>query len=104
MFKLVILVISDPKTKTPPREYVIPEDYEETSQVELRALRWLMYCPNDICMLVEVEISECKHCEMPIEEKPGWVRHRWIHAHTGAYACMATSGKTQAEPKEDADV
>lgn len=100
MHKLVILCVFDPYARMADREYVVPEDYDTSSQAELRALRWLMYRPNDIVMLVEVEQSECKHCEMPIEEKPGWVRHRWIHAHTGAYACMATSGQTQAEPKE----
>lgn len=101
MFKLVILCVFDPLTKMPDKEYVVPEEYEHSGHAELRALRWLMYRPKDIVMLLEIEVSECKHCDMPIEEKPGWVRHRWIHAHTGAYACMATSGRTQAEPKEE---
>lgn len=101
MHKLVILCVFDPKSKMPDKEYAVPEDYENSGQAELRALRWLMYRPYDIVMLAEIEQSLCKHCDMPIEEKPGWVLHRWIHSHTRAYACLATSGTTQAEPKEE---
>jgi hypothetical protein len=100
MYKLVVLCVFDPLSKMRDREEVIRDEFETESQVELRALRWMMYRPHDICMLVGVEQAVCKHCDMPIEEKPGWVVHRYIHAHTGAYACLATSGKTKAEPKE----
>lgn len=101
MHKLVILCVFDPKARMLSKEYVVPEEYDHSGQAELRALRWLMYRPYDLVMLVEVKVSECKHCDMPIEEKPGWIIHRWIHTHTQAYACLATSGKTQAEPKEE---
>lgn len=101
MLKLVILCVFDPKAKMADKEYLVPDEYETSSQAELRALRWMMYRPYDIVMLVEIELSECKHCDQHIEEKPGWVRHRWIHSTTGAYACLATGGITQAEPKEE---
>jgi hypothetical protein len=101
MHKLVILCVFDPKARMPDREEVLRDEFETSGQAELRALRWLMYRPYDIVMLVEIKISECEHCKQPIEEKPGWVRHRWIHTLDGAYACRANGGKTQAEPKQE---
>lgn len=99
MFRLAVLCVFDPMAKMPDREEILSTEFDTEDQACLRALLWLEYRPNDIIMLVEAETGECKHCDQPIEEKPGWVRHRWIHKNDGAYACRATAGKTQAEPK-----
>lgn len=96
MFKVVILNVYDPKAKMPDTEMILRDDFETSSQAELRGLRWLISRPNDIVMLLEVEVGICQHCGVVIQEKEGWVRHRWIH-EGGYYACLP-DGKTQAEP------
>lgn len=59
---------------------------------------WIITNPGDIVMLVEVELDICKHCTHPIQEKPGWVMHRWIHIQSQRYMCDFPN-YTQAEPK-----
>lgn len=61
---------------------------------------WLITNPEDIVMLVEVAIDICRHCELPIQEKPGWIVHRWIHIYSRAYTCF-TNRLTKAAPKEN---
>lgn len=99
MFKLVVLCKYDPKANMPDKEFEIPTEFEDSPAAELRAMRWLLYRPNDIVMLEEFEIATCKNCDKPIEEKVGWVRHRWVHVG-GYYACLP-AGETQAEPREE---
>lgn len=53
MFKLTILCIFDPMAQMEDAEMALPTEFETESQAKLRALRWLMYRPNDIVMLVE---------------------------------------------------
>lgn len=53
MFKLVILCVFEPLAKMPDKEFVLPDEYEDSPHAELRAMRWLMNRPNDIVMLVE---------------------------------------------------
>lgn len=59
---------------------------------------WILTNPDDIVMLVEVELDVCKNCSLPIQEKPGWVLHKWIHIRTQAYTCL-NAQLTKAEPK-----
>lgn len=99
MYKLTILCRYEKLANMPDKEFEIPTDFDTSSQAELRAMRWLTYRPNDIVMLTEIQQSICKNCGRPIEEKVGWVRHRWIH-EGGYYACLP-DGATQAEPKEE---
>ena len=56
MFHLFILCIFDRMAQMPDKEFVLPTEYEYANQAELRALRWLLYRPNDIVMLVELEM------------------------------------------------
>lgn len=58
---------------------------------------WILTNPDDIVMLVEVELGLCKHCDLPIQEKPGWILHRWIHIQSRFYSC-AFPMFTQATP------
>ncbi len=75
---------------------------EEAAVTE--AVAYLANNPDAIVMLVEVQRSHCRHCDMGIVEKAGWVLHRWIHIRSGAYLCWSDK-HTQAEPKEgDNDV
>lgn len=60
---------------------------------------WILTNPDDIVMLVEVELGLCKHCGQPIQEKPGWILHRWIHIASRAYTCW-NNYHTKATPKE----
>lgn len=99
MFKLVVLAVHDFKSGMLDKEARGNFDFETSNQAELRALLWLMYCPNDIVMLVEVEEGVCRFCRKPIEEKVGWVRHRWVHKD-GGYTCW-NNALTQAEPLEE---
>lgn len=99
MYKLIILCRYAALTGWSDKEFVLDTEFDTTSQAELRALRWLIYRPDDIVMLVELKKNECKHCDRPIQEKAGWVRHRWVH-EGGYYACLP-DGATQAEPKEE---
>lgn len=99
MFKLVILAIHDPLANMEDKVFEIDTDFADSSGAELRAMRWLLYRPNDIIMLQEIQTSTCVHCDTPIEEKVGWVRHRWIHIG-GHYACLP-AGETQATPREE---
>ena len=71
-------------------------EYETESQAELRALRWLLYCPDDIVMIYEPQT--CVNCGQPIEYRGDNVRIKWAHT-AGYYACFP-DGRTQAEPKE----
>lgn len=59
---------------------------------------WILTNPADIVMLVEVELGICKHCELPIQEKPGWIINRWIHIGSRFYTCAYPSF-SQAAPK-----
>lgn len=59
---------------------------------------WILTNPEDVVMLVEVELEICQHCKLPIQEKPGWILHRWIHIGSQAHICW-TAGLTQAEPE-----
>lgn len=98
MHKLVVLCKHEPLSRMPDKEFVLPEEFDTSSQAELRALRWLLYRPHDILMLETLEQAVCKHCGVPIHEKEGWVKHRWVH-EGGYYACLP-SGATKAEPAE----
>lgn len=98
MHTLVIYAVRAPEFKVPDKEVDAYFEYETADQAELRALLWLLYCPNDIVMYVEIDRSTCKHCDRPIKENVGWVMHRWIHDETGAYTC--SNMLTKAEPKE----
>ena len=60
---------------------------------------WLETYPDGIAMVVPVEIDHCRHCGQCIQEKPGWVLHKWMHTATRAYTCWNTQ-LTRAEPKE----
>lgn len=60
---------------------------------------WLIGNPDDIVMLVELETDICHHCREPIQEKPGWIVHRWIHIGSQFYTCEFPM-RTQATPKE----
>ena len=52
-------------------------------------------------MLVETEPDrECKYCDAPIEENPGWILYKWVHKDTGAYSCWTSTPNVRAEPKE----
>ena len=51
--KLIIYCVYDPFAKMKPSEVELDQEFNE-SQAELRALRWLMYRPNDIVMVVPV--------------------------------------------------
>jgi hypothetical protein len=55
MYRLVILAIHHPKARKPDHEVKGHFEYDSSSQAELRALRWLMYCPDDIVMLLTPE-------------------------------------------------
>lgn len=99
MYHLVILCVFDPFAKMNDREVQLDTEYEYSSQAELRALRWLEYRPNDIIMLEFIADAICKHCDLPIKEKAGWIIHQWIHVHTNTYLCWSNA-LTQAEPKE----
>lgn len=96
MFKLVILNRYDPLSKMPDKEFELDTDFATSSAAELRALRWLLYRPNDYVMLIELETGVCMHCGVSIEEQLGWVRHKWVHIG-GYYSCLSNGG-TQAEP------
>lgn len=61
---------------------------------------WILTNPDDIVMLVEVELDICQHCQTPIQEKPGWIVHRWVHIQSQRYMCDFPN-MTQAEPKEN---
>lgn len=50
MFKLIIFCVYDPFSKMKPTEVELDEEYTE-DQAALRALRWLLYRPNDIVMM-----------------------------------------------------
>ena len=100
MYKLVVLCRYDPLTKAPDQEQALNHEFETSALAELRALLWLHYRPNDLVMLVEIETDVCKHCDQPIEEKAGWVLHKWVHKSNGAYLCWSNE-HTKAEPKED---
>jgi hypothetical protein len=52
MYKITVLCIFDPLSKMDDSEMALPTEYETSSKAELRALRWLLYRPNDIVMLV----------------------------------------------------
>lgn len=52
MYKLTVLCIFDKLTGWTPKEFALPTEFDNSSQAELRAMRWLMYRPNDIVMLV----------------------------------------------------
>lgn len=104
MHRLTVLAIHDPKSGMPDKEFADLTEYDNQGQAELRALRWLMYCPNDIVMLHEEEVLvyktiACKNCGEPIEYRGDNVRIKWAHA-AGYYACFP-DGSTQAEPKEE---
>lgn len=99
MHKLVIYTVRAEKLGIPDKEVQGEFEFETVEQAELRALLWLLYCPNDIVMYHEIETDVCRHCGQMIKEKAGWVIHRWVH-DGGAYACLP-AGETKAEPKEE---
>jgi hypothetical protein len=51
MYKLIIWCKYDSWAKMKPDEVELDQEYNE-AQAELRALRWLLYRPNDLVMLV----------------------------------------------------
>jgi hypothetical protein len=53
MFALTILCMYDKLTGWPPAPFHLSTEFDTSAQAELRALRWLMYRPNDIIMLLE---------------------------------------------------
>jgi len=97
MFKLVILCVFDILTRQESEVHTMRQDFETSAQAELRALLWLQYRPNDIVMLEFSQIDTCRHCKLPIEEKLGWVLHRWVHSNGQYYTCLNDDTK-QAEP------
>lgn len=98
MHKLVIWTKHDPLAGIPDREAAGAFEFEKFEQAELRALLWLLYCPNDIVMYLEIAQATCKHCNQPIKENAGWILHRWVH-EGGNYTCWSDA-HTKAEPKE----
>lgn len=62
---------------------------------------WAKVFKHDIVMLVDLEEAVCKHCDLKIIEKAGWVLHKWVHEN-GAYLCWSNE-HTQAEPKEESN-
>lgn len=101
MHKLAILAVHDAKAGLPDREVQGAFEFDTVEQAELRALLWLLYCPNDIVMLInDLQKSLCRHCNEEIKENAGWVIHKYVHARTGAYTCFNTM-LTKAEPKEE---
>jgi hypothetical protein len=50
MFKLIIFCVYDPWARMKNTEVELDQEYNQ-GQAELRALRWLIYRPNDIVML-----------------------------------------------------
>jgi hypothetical protein len=52
MFQLIIFCVFDRMSQMDDKEFVLPTEYETSAHAELRALRWMMYRPNDIVMLV----------------------------------------------------
>lgn len=103
MYNLNILAIHDPASGLEDKEILDPTDYETSSQAELRALRWLTYCPNDIVMLdtsLIVRSLTCLHCNEAIVYRPQNHAVKWAHANGGYYACFP-DGATQATPKEE---
>lgn len=52
MYKLVIWAKYSQSSKMADRKVPGAFEYESSSHAELRALRWLIYCPEDIVMLV----------------------------------------------------
>lgn len=99
MHKLIIYCSYEPMAQMKPSEVELDEDYTE-SQAELRALRWLMYRPDDLVMLISSETAICMHCGLPIEEAAGWIHHKWVHRDTGGYTCRNRE-LTKATPRED---
>lgn len=53
MYNLIMVAKHDRLTGWEDKVILDTTDYPTSSQAELRALRWLSYCPNDIVMLVE---------------------------------------------------
>lgn len=51
-FKLIIFCVYEPLARMKHTEVELDQEFNE-SQAELRALRWLMYRPNDLVMMVE---------------------------------------------------
>jgi hypothetical protein len=99
MFKLIINCKFDPFAKMDDREEELKGEFDTSSQAELRGLRWLMYRPNDIVMLVEIKQSVCIHCGVAVFKRPDGVLHVWAH-EGGYFACISNGGKTKATPKE----
>lgn len=54
MFKLTILCRYDPMSELSDLEIELPMEYENEDKATLRAMRWLIYRPNDIIALVSV--------------------------------------------------
>lgn len=55
MYALTILCKYDKLTGWTPKEFHLPTEFDTSAQAELRALRWLMYRPNDVVMLLEAQ-------------------------------------------------
>lgn len=53
MFALSILCIFEPLAEMPNQVVHLPTEFENPDRAALRAMRWLMYRPNDIVMLLE---------------------------------------------------
>lgn len=53
MFKLIILCKYHDLTGWSDQEFALPTEFDTSSQAELRALRWMLYRPDDIIMLEE---------------------------------------------------
>lgn len=101
MFKIYILPVLDEDVRKgyrSPGPIILTPDYEKSADAELRALRWLYYCPDDIVTIIELETGECVHCGRSIEENAGWLVHKWVHVGDG-YTCR-NALLTRATPKE----
>lgn len=51
MYNIIIYCIFDPWAEMKPQLTILGETYTQ-SQAELRGLRWLLYRPDDIIMMV----------------------------------------------------
>lgn len=93
MFGLVALVPHRRVERHLPELYLFEEEAVEAAEF------WLVVNPDDIVMLVEVQTEICDNCEEPIQEKPGWILHKWIHIKSQHYHCLYPH-MSRAEPKE----
>lgn len=101
MFALTMVAIHTPLAEMPDAVIYDRTEYDNESQAELRALRWLSYAPDDIVMLHDDSEVYCINCGRAIEYVDENALHKWKHRGHGIllpyFVCMP-SGLTQAEP------